>query len=465
VSEAARADGPVALEAELRKLRRINQVLMDRIERDMDAQGSNAFSLFQAAITLEGRVAERTAELTRLTQRLMHEISVRTETERALLQAKAAAEQANLGKTRFLAAASHDLHQPLNAARLFLGTLADEVAAGRPRELVGRVETALDSVSELIGALLDISGLDAGSWAVRQTSFPIAPLLARLASEYAPQAAAHGLRLRMVPSSAVLRTDRALLARVMTNLISNAIRYTARGRILIGCRARGEQVRLEVWDTGIGIPPGQCARIFEEFQQVGTPPRPGEKGFGLGLAIVDRIARLLDLKVEVRSVPGRGSCFAVSAPRGGAAAEAAAEAPCPGDELAGLRVACIENDPPTLAALAGLLRSWGCEARCATSVAAALAGWDGEAPDLILADYHLDGLPTGTQAIAALRLRYARAIPALLLSADRAIAVLPDVAALDCGFLAKPLQPAKLRTTILFTLARAAEAGGIATED
>ncbi len=241
------------LENEIRKLRKINQVLMDRVERNMDDQGGSAFSLFQTAITLDARVSERTDELTRLTQRLMHEIAQRRETEKLLLIAKAEAEQAHLGKTHFLAAASHDLHQPLSAARLFLGTLAGEVEQGRTRDLVGRVEVALETVRELIDAVLDISKLDSGAWVVEPASFSIAPLLAGLADEYGPQAAAHGLVLRVVPSSAFVRTDRVLFRRAMSNLISNAIRYTKTGRILVGCRRRNGRICVEVWDTGIGI--------------------------------------------------------------------------------------------------------------------------------------------------------------------------------------------------------------------
>jgi two-component system, sensor histidine kinase len=453
---------PDAVEGELRKLRKINRVLMDRVERDMDAHGGNAFSLFQTAITLEGRVSERTEELTRLTQRLMHEVSERRETENALLLAKAEAEQANLGKTRFLAAASHDLHQPLNAARLFLGALADEVVQGRPRQLVERVEAALDTVSELLDTLLDISKLDAGAWTTVPTSFPVAPLLALLADEYGPQADACGLALRVVQSGAVVHTDQTLLARVLRNLVSNAIRYTEAGRILIGCRQAGTgHVRVEVWDTGIGIPEAKRAHIFEEFQQLGAPPRRHEKGFGLGLAIVDRIARLLALEVSVRSGVGHGSCFAVRVPRGvvGApeAENPAARAPTPGGELEGLCIACVENDAQTLQAMEALLRSWGCRPVVAPGLGAGFSALatEGCRPDLILADYHLDDGLRGTDAVAALREQFGADIPAVIVSSDRAAAVQAEAEARGCGFLVKPLRPAKLRAVMGYVLGRA----------
>ena len=443
---------------ELAKLRKINRVLMDRVERDMDAQGGNAFSLFQTAITLEGRVAERTAELTRLTQRLMQEITQRREAEAALRIAKADAEQANLGKTRFLAAASHDLQQPLNAARLFLGALADEVAAGRPRELVGRIETALDSVVELLDTLVDISRLDTGAWPVSVSDFPVAPLLARLADEFAPEAEAFGLSLRIVPSSAVVHTDHVLFARLLRNLVSNAIRYTERGRVLVGCRREAADiVRVEVRDTGIGIPADKLDWIFEEFQRLEAPRRQ-EKGFGLGLATVQRIARLLSLDVSVRSTPGRGSCFSVRVPAGREAAVAAQvpSAPSPAKSLAGIRVVCIEDDEQTRLAMEVLLRAWGCEPALVARLDDALRvvdGW-GAAPDLLIADYHLRDGVYGTDAVQALRERAGAAVPAIVVSGDRAPAVQSDLRRAGFGFLTKPVQPAKLRAMMAYVLTR-----------
>jgi signal transduction histidine kinase len=439
------------LESDLRKLRKINKVLMDRVERNMDAQGGNAFSLFQTAIMLEGQVAERTEELTGLTQRLMHEISQRRETEKALLVAKAAAEQANLGKTQFLAAASHDLHQPLHAARLFLGALADEVGIGRPRELVGRVGMALDTVTDLIDALLDISKLDSGAWTVTHSSFAIAPLLTRLTEELAPQAASFGLAMHVVSSSAVVHTDRKLFLRAMSNLVSNAIRYTRTGRILIGCRRRQDRISIEVWDTGIGIPETKLPYIFEEFRQLGAPPRNQDRGFGLGLAIVERIVRLLDLGIDIRSRVGHGSCFALRVPIGTMAEIVeepdVARGAALGGEFAGLRVACFDRDVQALQDLAKLFRSWGCRPVGASGLGTAPEG-ETAGPDLIVTDYRLDGGARGTDAILALRERYGRAIPAIIACQDRSLALRKEVEAIGCGFVAKPLQPAKLRAMI-----------------
>lgn len=442
---------PTAMEREIRKLRTINKVLMDRVERDMDLRGGNAYSLFQAAITLESKVGERTAELSSLTHRLMHEISERREAERLLTAAKAQAEQANLSKTRFLAAASHDLYQPLNAARLYLGALAEEVPEGRARELMSRIDAALDTVDDLLGALLDISRLDAGGWPMTLSSFALAPVLARIAAEYAPQARAAGLRLRLVPAEAVVRTDRLLFERVLRNLVSNAIRYTARGGVLIGCRRRGGRIRVEVVDSGIGIPNDKFGTIFEEFQQLGNDPRRQDKGLGLGLAIVARIARLLDLDLTLASRPGRGSRFAVSVPLGDAAAPLPPAGPA--GTLAGRRVLVIDNEPAALEGMAALLRSWRCEVtEVASSGAALVALCDRPTPEVIVADYHLDDGESGPDAIAAVRAFCGAPAPALVLSADRSPALREALRGQGHHFLGKPAPPARLRALLTHLL-------------
>ena len=429
---------------ELAKLRKINKVLMDRVEREMDAQSGTAFSLFQTAITLESRVSERTTELTRLTQRLLSEISERREAEKALLLATAEAEQANISKTRFLAAASHDLNQPLNAARLFLSALEDEVGAGRPRELVDRVTAALGVVSEMLDTLLEISKLDAGAWPVQPSSFPIAPLLARMASEYGPQAAACGIELRHVACVAALHTDRAMLERILRNLISNAIRYTVTGRILIGCRRGAGMLRIEVWDTGIGIPAYQIGDIFQEFRQLGNNPRR-DKGIGLGLAIVDRIARVLDLPLSVKSRLGFGSCFAVSVPLG----EPLAPAVSALSGIAGRTIVVVEPDQAALGPITALLRSWGCVVMSATTCKAAL-DLSGR-PDLIIADHAAPTCQVAPEAVRALQNRFGP-VPALILSNDRSDSMKAQMRALGGEMLPKPAAPAKLRSMLSYLL-------------
>ena len=446
------------LDAENRKLRKINKVLMDRVEHALDAEADSAFSLFQLAITLESKVSQRTVELSGLTQALRREVFDRREAEAALHIAKAEAEQANLRKTRFLLAASHDLHQPLNAARLFLGALADEVASERAHELVERIEAALESVDDLLSALLDISRLDAGVWPVQVETFPLAPLLARLAREYQPQAQALGLAMRVVPSSLTVQTDRRLLERIMRNLISNAIRYTTAGRILIGCRRRGEEVSLEVVDTGIGIPGEKRDLIFEEFRQLGNNPRRDDKGVGLGLAIVDRIVRLLGLSIAVESWPGRGSRFAVLVPLGppGETGPEAPPTPPPlTGTLAGQVVALmVANDAAVQTAMATLLQGWGCILAIAATAGETIGRLEalGRRPDLIVADDRLDGLSRGPAEIAMLYNHYGRDIPALVISSSRSEALEADIRALGHGFLRQPVAPAKLRAMLSYLL-------------
>ncbi|PPQ27330.1 ATP-binding response regulator [Rhodopila globiformis] len=442
-------------EAELRKLRKINRVLMDRVERDMDAQGGDAYSLFRTAITLEARVSERTTELTKLTHQLMHEISERRQVEKALLAAKAEAEQANLGKTRFLAAAMHDLCQPLNAARLFLGALADEVASDRHRDLLGRIDSALDTVDELLGTLLDISKLDSGVWPVTLGNVASGPILARLAEEYRPQAHAAGLDLRVVACGAIVHTDQHLFERILRNLISNAIRYTAEGRVLIGCRRQGTRLAVQVWDTGVGIPSQMQRQIFEEFQRLGNAPRREGKGLGLGLAIVDRIARLLDLGIEVKSQVGRGSCFSVMVPIGTAAngpdwAPPDRRIEPPG--LDGKTIVVIDNDEIAIDGMRAVLNGWGCRLVGAASSQDAeerLAA-DALVPDLVVADYHLDHGTYGTDVITALRSRYGNDLPALVVSGDRSTQLRGSLKASGYAFLAKPVSPARLRAMMSY---------------
>jgi signal transduction histidine kinase len=321
---------------------------------DMTERVSAAEELKAMNESLERRVAERTAEL-------------------AL--AKAEAEAANLGKTRFIAAASHDILQPLNAARLFTSSLVERHGGGDDR-LVANLDASLEAVEEILTALLDISRLDAGATKPEFGSFAIGELLQALAIEMAPAARNRGVELTVVPSSLVVRSDRKLLRRILQNLMSNAVKYAPGKRVLVGCRRRGDALRIEVHDTGCGIPADKLQAIFVEFERLGQ----GEQvpGLGLGLSIVERIARMLDHRLDVRSEPGRGSSFALTVPLavGRAALRTAAgeDAPRAG-ELAGATVLVIDNEQAILEGMQALLGQWRIEVVTARDGAEAARPW------------------------------------------------------------------------------------------
>jgi signal transduction histidine kinase len=258
-----------------------------------------AEALERANETLERRVKERTEELTRLNL--------------ALGRAKAEADDANISKTRFLAAASHDILQPLNAARLYVTSLVERHGSGEEARLVGNVDASLEAVEEILGALLDISRLDAGAMKPEVAAFRVDELLRQIEVEFVPQAREKGLALAFVSCSLAVRSDRRLLRRLLQNLVSNAIKYTPRGRVLIGCRRRGKRLRIDVYDTGIGIPASKKRAIFREFHRLDQGAKVA-RGLGLGLSIVERIARVLEHKLEVRSMLGRGSHFSLEVP-------------------------------------------------------------------------------------------------------------------------------------------------------
>jgi signal transduction histidine kinase len=451
-----------ALEEENRRLRVINKVLIERVEREMDPAASSAFSLFYNTVTLDSGVSHRTTTLTNLARRLVQEIAERREAEQALLEAKAQAEHANESKTNFLASVSHDLRQPLHAARLFLGEIGESVPVGRAGSLMTRVESALDTMDDMLESLLDMSRLDSGAWRVDLQTIALGPLLARLVAETQPEAAEAGLRLRYVESSAAVRTDRRLLERILRNLIGNAVRYTRRGSVLIGCRPCGDTVRIDVVDSGVGIPRTQWHAIFQEFHQLGVPNRLSGKGLGLGLAIVDRAARLLGAKIDLKSEPGRGSRFSISLPRlSSAGAPAAALAPAAAPEaLAQCSVLVVEDDPAVRAGMSSLLRSWQCHVVTAEGTEAALAKLraNGAAPQVIIADYHLAGDDNGIRAVAAVRAHYGMPMPALVMSSDRAPGLRAEAHAVGAMFLKKPVAPSKLRATLNYLLNHAAVA-------
>ncbi|MFY2765142.1 NahK/ErcS family hybrid sensor histidine kinase/response regulator [Arenimonas sp. MALMAid1274] len=385
--------------------------------------------LKSVAETLEQRVAERTAELA---------------------GAKGEAERANRAKTRFLAAVSHDLAQPLNAAHLFVHALAPQLSRPEHQQALGNIDGALGSAESLLSGLLDISRLDAGGMEPKPQVFRIDELLQHLAAEFRVLAAEKGLPLDCVACSAWVRTDPQLLRRVLQNFLGNAVRYTARGRIVVGCRRRGDALAIEVWDTGPGIAQADQAVIFEEFRRLDR----GGQGLGLGLAIAERIARLLDHPLGLRSRPGRGTVFSIQVPRAAPAPKAAALPEIATPEPPRSRVLVVDNDADVLRGMQALLSGWQCEVLAARDGDEALRLVSQATPDLLLLDYHLDGGQTGLM----LRERLAAAMPVrpcVIITADHSAEVRDAVAAAGCTLLHKPLKPLALKSVMSRLLAPA----------
>jgi signal transduction histidine kinase len=360
-------------------------------------------------------------------------------------------QDANLSKSRFLAAASHDLRQPLHALNLFAAQLRYEKDQAERDRLALRIDTAVANMNELFNALLDISRLDAGAMTASVSAFPVSRVLSRIAATFTQAAHDKGLGLRTVLSSAWIRSDPILLEQILLNLVSNAVRYTASGGIVVGCRRMGDRLRIDVCDTGIGIAPEQQSRIFREFYQVTAPGRSGKVGLGLGLAIVERLGAVLDHRIGLVSTPGKGSRFSITVPRvpaGAAPVAATAPAGAATGDLAGRRIVVIDDDALALEGTAGLLRSWGCLVVTARSDREALARLKGKPPDLIISDFHLEDGRTGGDAIAALRQGLGRQVPAFLISGDITQERLRETGAGAHHLLHKPVNPMALRAMI-----------------
>lgn len=443
---------------DIERLKRISSALMARVESAMDQQG-NAFSLFQTAINLEGRVRRRTDELTATLRRL-------EQTNAQLARAKEASEVANISKTRFLAAASHDVLQPLHAAQLSISALAELQDNEKGRELVRQVERSLDTMNELLRTLLDISRLDAG---VVQPDFGpvgLVSVLEDIASDFAPIAAKKSLRLTLHPRNLHVVSDKTMLRRILQNLVSNALRYTVKGGVIVGVRVRDRDAVVEVADTGCGIPPDQYDLVFDEFHRgvVAEDTSDGAHvGLGLGLSIVKRMVDALGHRLEFTSREGRGTRFRLrmrlfegaptSAPQ--TAVRAAAALP---QGLPGARVLLVENDPGVLDAMIALLASWGCDVRTAHATASAVEklsceDWN---PDIVVADQHLDHGDLGTSAIEVLRRHLGRTLPAVLVTADPAEAIYSKACELGVEVMLKPVKPAQLRALLAHLLSGSA---------
>jgi len=393
---------------------------------------------------LEQRVRQRTAKL--------------NETNLELDVARQTAEVANQSKTRFLAAASHDLLQPMNAARLFVSVLRQKTEDNQDEEsrLVVRIDRSLSAAEELLSALLDISKLDSGASKPEPEVISVTDLFEQLRRRFKPLAVNKDLKLRVKSCGHLIYSDRNMLYRILQNFLANAMRYTETGGVLLGCRLRGNHLRLTVWDTGVGIPPNEVESIFHEFHRLDYAMRLNEKGLGLGLAICDRIARILDLPIDVSSTPGRGSCFSVTVPLSTTAMVATEKPVIPTtaqSHIRGLKVLCIDNEKDILDGMNILLDGWGCEVITADTQARAGKSLltDG-LPDIVLVDYHLTDQYNGLQVMEYLNKIAGQKLPAIVITADRSDELEEATEKAGYGLLRKPIRPAALRAWINNTM-------------
>jgi two-component system, sensor histidine kinase len=427
---------------------------------DVSAQMKAAKLLEQSKEELEKRVDERTLELRRLNEILQDEVLRHEQTAADLERARKAAESANLGKTRFLAAASHDLLQPLNAARLYLSALeASPLVDPGARGLLDNIGKAFQSTEALLSTLLDISKMDAGGYRPRLAAVKVGELFETLEAEFGALARQKGLRLRRVACSAIVRTDAQLLRRIVQNLLSNALKYTDSGSILLGARRRGDSLSIEIHDSGYGIAAENHQAIFEEFKRA-APAGSQTTGLGLGLAIVKRAADLLGHQVALQSHVGRGSCFSLTVPLlpaefGKDADPASFEPPLAhgratagtGIPLADGPLFVLENDPGVADAMTTLFDYWNLTSITAPSYPALLEATKGEkpTPKAVIADLHLDGDVDGIDAIVLLRQRLGQNLPGILVTADQSREVKERAKAAGIEYFSKPMKPAQLR--------------------
>lgn len=370
-----------------------------------------------------------------------------------LTEQKDAAESANLAKSRFLAAASHDLRQPIHALNLYLGAFAQIQLPRSAGSLLAKVRQCAHILDEMLRALLDISKLDAGAIRPQVVTFPMNPLLERARVEFEPQARAKGIELRVVDSSAFVTSDPALTERILRNFVANAVRYTEKGRVLVGCRRRRGTLRISVYDTGVGIAPGEQELVFEEFYQVGNRERDRSKGLGLGLAIVERLSKLLNAPLTLKSRPGRGSHFAFDLPLA-TRVELLTSKPeaerVAGRDLKGTTVVLVDDEELILDAARTLLEQWRCTVISAASGAAALQQLASarQPPDVIICDYRLRDGETGVNVVEAIRNEFNADIPAILITGDTDPGQIRNIAASGLAVLHKPLRDDELSDAI-----------------
>jgi PAS domain S-box-containing protein len=399
--------------------------------------------------TLDGRPLALTA---------VQDITAHCRLEDSLVEARVEAERANRARSRFFAVANHDLRQPLAALSLFVGALENRLKDPTSRDILRAMNTALATIKNLVDAHLDIARIDAGTLRVEPVGHSVNGLLTRMALEFAGPARQKGLTLHVAPCSAVIRSDRDLLERILRNLLSNAVRYTSNGRILLGCRRRGDQLRIEVWDTGPGIPSDQLDIIFEEFYRGNTSTTSDAAGFGLGLSIVDRLSRLLNHSLTVRSNEGKGSVFAISVPMEiePEVRPIAAPVPVHADNTGLPRVLVIEDDVIVLQALELLLDQWGCEVIATSGYDEAIEELTGQtqAPDLVIADFRLSGPASGIVAIRQIAKMMRVDLPGLIITGDTDPRRLKEARLSGYPLLHKPVSALALRAAVASLLGR-----------
>jgi signal transduction histidine kinase len=420
------------------------------LEGEILARRKTEDELRLARDELEVRVNERTADLAASNRRLQDENSERRAAETALLEAKSETERAYATKSNFLALASHDLRQPIQALVLYTAVLLHRIADPELRRVVSTMDEILKTVSDLLRSLLDLARLEANVVVAKPEGFAIHDLLLRVAKEHFPIARQNGLELRLVGSSLHVVSAPSLLESIVRNFVANAIAHTAKGRVLVGCRPRGGRARIEVWDTGPGIPEEKIGAIFREFVQLDGRRRDRGRGWGLGLAIVERTARLLGHPVTVSSRVGKGSMFAVEVPLAATTASPHQPPEPPVADLANVKAVIIDDEPSVVDSLATLLAAWGMIVIGVASPDEAVAelSRQGLRPDVIIADWQLGEGVTGLDAIRAVRDHCAVPIPALLITGDTAASTLQKAAESGMPLHHKPLEPTELRRRI-----------------
>ncbi|MFK7861458.1 MAG: hybrid sensor histidine kinase/response regulator [Granulosicoccus sp.] len=448
---------------EVEKLRKINEALIERVERSMDQQGT-AYSLFQTAIGLEEQVRRRTSELTSTLADL-------EQSNQQLMQAKETAEQANNSKTRFLAAASHDVLQPLNAALLLISTLSTVQGNDEGRRLCRQVERSLETMDTLLRNLLYMSRLDAGDVKPHFQTVSVDRLFDSIASDFEPIAQVRNLELRVRHCGMYVWSDPTMLRRIIQNIVANALRYTKKGGALLIAGKRGDHVHIRIADTGVGIDRERFKDIFVEFQRCaqGQDDLDGSSaGMGLGLAIVERMINTLNHSLTLTSTVGSGSCFSLIIPH----TPAPTQLPVPvthgfksGEKVSGVklsqaRILIIENDLAALQAMEALLGQWGCELRLASSTREAMSALTNEKawiPEIIVADQHLNNGERGTSVVRVIRQLIGRQVPAIIVTANPSERLWKMADQRQLDVMQKPVKPAQLRALLTHLRARAFE--------